>query len=177
MRQRSRASAADRSGPPQPPADPYGLALGWLGTRELSARQVRQRLSRRGVAAPEVDETIARLTANGALDEQRMALAAARLETVIRGRGPARTRQKLRALGLPDAASDAAMSATLADVDVDALLDRALEIKLRKTPAGALDQAATRRLVGALVRQGFDAGDVFKRLRTRGAKSAADGDD
>ncbi len=177
MRQRSRASAADRGAPPEPPADPYGLALGWLGTRELSARQVRQRLSRRGVTAPDIDETIARLTANGALDEQRMALAAARLETVIRGRGPARTRQKLRALGLPDAASEAAMTATLADVDVDALLDRALEVKLRRVPAGALDQAVTRRLVGALVRQGFDAGAVFKRLRQRGAKSPDDSDD
>ena len=176
MRQRSRVSAADRSGPPEPPADPHGLALGWLGARELSARQVRQRLSRRGVAAPDIDETIARLTANGVLDEQRMALAAARLETVIRGRGPARTRQKLRALGLPDAASEAALAATLADVDVDALLDRALEIKLRKTPAGALDAAAMRRIVGALVRQGFDPGSVFTRLRQRGAR-AADSDD
>ena len=176
MRRRSRASAADGGGPPEPPADPYGLALSWLGLRELSARQLRQRLARRGVLAPDIDVVLERLVANGVLDEARMALAAARLETVIRGRGPARTRQKLRALGLPDAASDAAMTATLADVDVDALLDRALEIKLRKTPAGALDQAATRRVVGALVRQGFDAGAVFKRLRQRGAK-AADSDD
>ena len=171
MRRRSRASAAD-GGPPAPPADPYGLALGWLGLRELSAHQVRQRLGRRGVPAVDIDTTIERLTANGVLDEARMALAAARLETVIRGRGPARTRQKLRALGLSVAASDAAMNATLADVDMDALLDRALEIRLRKAPAGALDQAATRRIVGALVRQGFDPGSVFKRLRQRGARTA-----
>ena len=177
MRQRSRGSAADRGGPPEPPADPYGLALGWLGARELSARQVRQRLTRRGVAPSDVDETVARLTANGALDEQRMALAAARLETVIRGRGPARTRQKLRALGLPDSASKAAIAATLADVDVDALLDRALDIKLRKTAAGGVDQATARRVVGALVRQGFDASAVFKRLRQRGANTADDAGD
>ncbi len=170
MRRRSRASAAD-GGPPAPPADPYGLALGWLGLRELSARQVQQRLARRGVAPTDIDAVIARLTANGVLDEARMALAAARLETVIRGRGPARTRQKLRALGLPDAATSAALEATLADVDLDALLDRALEIRLRKAPAGALDQAATRRIVGALVRQGFDPGSVFKRLRQRGARA------
>ncbi len=143
--------------------------------RELSARQVRQRLSRRGVAAPDIDETIARLTANGVLDEQRMALAAARLETVIRGRGPARTRQKLRALGLPDAASEAAMTATLADVDVDALLDRALDLRLRKMRGGALDQASIRRIVGALVRQGFDASAVLRRLRRHGAEAADDG--
>ena len=177
MRRRSRASAPDGGGPPEAPVDPYGLALSWLGLRELSARQVRQRLALRGVPPPDIDPIIDRLVASGALDEQRMALAAARLETVIRGRGPARTRQKLRALGLPAAASDAALAATLADVDVDALLDRALEITLRKTSAGALDQAATRRIVGALVRQGFDAGSVFKRLRQRGATASDDVDD
>ncbi|HUU33207.1 MAG TPA: RecX family transcriptional regulator [Vicinamibacterales bacterium] len=148
-----------------------------MGLRELSARQVRQRLARRGVLPADIDSAIERLTAIGVLDEARMALAAARLETVIRGRGPARTRQKLRALGLPDATSEAAIGATLADVDVDALLDRALETKLRRAPAVVLDAAATRRIVGALVRQGFDAGAVFRRLRKRGAQTSADSDD
>ena len=177
MRRKSRASATDGGGAPEPPADPYSLALAWLGLRELSARQVRRRLARRNVAASDIDVIIDRLVASGALDERRMALAAARLETVIRGRGPSRTRQKLRALGLPDAASDAALAATLADVDVEAVLDRALDIRLRKVPAGALDQAATRRVVSALVRQGFDPGAVFKRLRKLGARSVDDAGD
>ena len=171
MPRKSRASAADGSGPPPPPTDPYGLALGWLGLRELSVRQVRQRLARRGVPAPDIEKAIERLVASGAVDERRMALAAARLETVIRGRGPASTRQKLRALGLPDAAADAALTDALADVDVDALLDRALAARLRRLPPGPLDQAATRRVVSALVRQGFDAGAAFSRLRTRAAKT------
>ena len=177
MARRSRASAADGSGPPAPPADPYGLALGWLGLRELSVRQVRQRLARRGVPAPDIETAIERLVASGALDERRMALAAARLETVIRGRGPARTRQKLRALGLPDDAANAALTDALADVDIEALLDRALALRLRKLPPGPLDAAVTRRVVSALVRQGFDAGAVFSRLRTRGAKAPTESDD
>ena len=55
--------------------------------------------------------------------------------------------------------------------------DRALDIRLRKVPAGALDQAATRRVVSALVRQGFDPGAVFKRLRKLGARSVDDAGD
>ncbi len=140
-------------------------------------RQIRQRLSRRGVAAEAIDEVVTRLVATGVLDERRMALAAARLETVIRGRGPSRTRQKLRALGLPDEAAEAAVTATLADVDLDALLDRALETRLRRLPSGPLDHAATRRLVGALVRQGFDAGAVLRRLKGRGAEIDRGADD
>jgi SOS response regulatory protein OraA/RecX len=48
---KSRASAAERE--PLTPAQARTLALGWLGMRELSKTQVRQRLRRRGVE-PEV---------------------------------------------------------------------------------------------------------------------------
>ena len=65
----------------------------------------------------------------------------------------------------------------LADVDVGALLDRALAVRLRRLPPGPLDQAATRRVVSALVRQGFDAGAVFSRLRTRASQTPAESDD
>ena len=39
----------------RPPADPYTLALHWLSLRELSARQLRQRLARRDVEAAAID--------------------------------------------------------------------------------------------------------------------------
>ena len=164
---KSRASAADR--PPLTRADARALALGWLALRELSRAQVRQRLARRGVEAAVIDSIVDDLVAIGALDEARLARAAARLETTIKGRGPARTRARLKALGLPAATVDAAVEATLEDVDLDALLDRALEKRLRGLPPGRLAPAATRRIVGALVRQGFAPGPVFARLRKRGA--------
>ncbi len=47
-------------------------------------------------------------------------------------------------------------------------------IELRRIAAGALDQAATRRIVAALVRQGFDGRAVFARLRQRGAEGDDD---
>ena len=140
MHRRSRASGTD-GGDEAAPRDPYGLALRWLGQRELSALQVRQRLARRGVAAEHIDPVVDRLVADGALNESRMALAAARLETIIKGRGPGRTRQKLRALGLPPEVADAAMATAMADVDVDTLLERALERRLRRLPSGPPDRA------------------------------------
>ncbi len=105
----------------------------------------------------------------GALNEERLALAAARRETSIRGRGPVRARLALKALGLGDATVQAALETTLAQVDVDALLERAIDKRLRGQPAGRLDRAAFRRIASALVRQGFDAQAVMNRLRRRGA--------
>ena len=171
MRRRSPGSAADRParGPRAFDGDPYTLALQWLSARELSARQLRQRLVRRLVAAEAIDAVILRLRHSGVLDESRMARAAARLETNIKGRGPARTRQKLRALGLADDDIAQAIDAALADVDVATLLDRALEKRLRREKGDVRDPAAIRRVVGALVRQGFAPGAVLKRLRARGS--------
>ena len=175
MPRRSRASAADGRGPPPPPANPVGLALGWLGLRELSAPGAPAAGTPRS-AGDGLDKAIERLVARGALDDGAWRWPPPGCETVIRGRGPARTRQKLRALGLPDAASDAALDAALADVDVDALLDRALAERLRGLPAGPLDAAATRRLVSALVRQGFDAG-ARSRACARAPRSPSEADD
>jgi len=169
VRRRSRASAADRTpGRAAPPADPYTLALQWLSLRELSARQLRQRLARRDVAGEAIDDVLARLRASGILDESRMARAAARLETAIRGRGPARARQKLKALGLADADVDQALTAALDEVDVATLLDRALEKRLRRERGDLADPATVRKVVGALVRQGFAPAAILARLRARG---------
>jgi regulatory protein len=168
---KSRASAADRSGGRRRGAsgDPFTLALQWLSVRELSARQLRQRFARREVPATAVDEVLARLRDSGVLDESRMARAAARLETTIRGRGPARARQKLRALGLSDADIAQALDAALEEVDVATLLDRALDKRLRRERGDLQNPATVRKIVGSLVRQGFAPGAVLARLRKRGS--------
>lgn len=142
--------------------------------RELSKAQVRQRLRRRGVEPEVTEEIITSLVELGALNEDRLALAAARRETAIRGRGPARARLALKALGLGDDTVSSALDATLAQVDVEALLDRALDKRLRGVPAGPLDRATFRRIAGALVRQGFDVQTVMNRLRRRGAGAPDD---
>jgi regulatory protein len=165
VRRKSRASAADPGGS----GDPYTLALQWLSVRELSARQIRQRLARRDVPADAAEAVVARLQAAGVLDESRMAHAAARLETVIRGRGPARARQKLRSLGLGDADVERALDAAFEDVDVATLLGRALDKRLARERGDLRDPAVVRRVVGSLVRQGFAPGAVLARLRARGA--------
>lgn len=171
MRRKSPGSAADRGtrGSRAFDGDPYTLALQWLSRRELSARQLRQRLARRQVAGETIEAVVLRLQQSGVLDESRMAGAAARLETAIKGRGPARTRQKLKALGLADEDIVRAIDAALEDVDVATLLDRALDKRLRREKGDIRDPATVRRVVGALVRQGFAPGAVVARLRARGA--------
>lgn len=166
-RRKSPASAADAAPPTGGAA--YGLALAWLGQRELSVAQVRQRLARRAVASDVADEVVARLTRAGLLDDARVAAAIVRQETAVKGRGPARVRARLRSLGVSASEAAAAVEAGLSKAEIDTLLDRALEKRLRGASVKGLDAAAQRRLAGALVRQGFSPSAVFARLRRRGA--------
>ena len=176
MRRRSRGSAADDSseGAERPRLDAHATALRWLSQRELSAAQVQQRLEHRGVSKDDANTVVARLVAGRVIDDVRMARAAARLETAIRGRGPARARQKLLSLGLAAATVDDALASALSEVDVQVLLDNAVERRLRREASPTLDRAAFRRVAGALVRQGFAPADVMARLRARRALGVDD---
>jgi regulatory protein len=135
-----------------------------LGQRELSEAQLRGRLLRRGCDAEAVDDALARLRQDRTLDDSRVARAAARLEAGIRGRGPARVRQRLQSLGLaPDLVQEAVAEA-FRDVDEAALLDAALDKRLRGQRVDALDDRARARLVRALVGQGFSLSAVLRRV-------------
>ena len=68
----------------------YATALRMLARRELSTSQIRDRLKQRGFARDAIDDAVSRLTANGTLDDARVARAVAR----TRGKtssGPRRT--------------------------------------------------------------------------------------
>ena len=146
-------------------ADAYLTALTMLGARELSEVQVRTRLLRRKFEAAEIDEAVERLRNDGTLDDRRVAVAAARVESSIRHRGRARVLQKIRQLGIANSTAESAVTEVFADVDEGALLDRALERRLRGKTPKSLDEKGRARIVRGLVGQGFSIEAILKRLR------------
>ncbi len=139
--------------PERTPPEPYSWGLAALGRRELTTRQLRDRLTRRGCAAEAIDAAIGRLTREGLLDDSRAARAFARTEARIKHRGPLRIRRSLEAMGVERDIASAATAEGFEDQPVPEALETALRRKLR----GPLsDDRAARRLVAYLVRQGFD---------------------
>jgi SOS response regulatory protein OraA/RecX len=145
--------------------DALTTALTWLGRRELSTAQLRDRLARRRVPDDEIDRVVARLTADRTLDDDRVALAAARTEALVRRRGRRRILQRLQQMGLAREVAARAVEAVFADVDEDVLLDRAIERSLRGRLPAALDRVELARIVRRLVGQGFAPGAIYARLR------------
>jgi regulatory protein len=146
-------------------ADAYITALTMLSARELSEAQLRTRLKRRELDAAEIDEAIARLKADRTLNDRRVALAIARMESAIKHRGRSRVLQKIRQAGIDDDTAQEAVQAVFEEVDEDAMLDKAFERRLRGKAPKELDDKGRAKVIRGLVAQGFRFEAILKRLK------------
>ena len=146
-------------------ADAYTLALTLLSARELSETQLRARLKRKEFDAAAIDEVVARLKEDRTLDDRRVALALARMESAIKHRGRARVVQKIRQAGINSDTAEDAVQEVFEEVDENALLDRALERRLRGKTARELDEKGRARVVRGLVAQGFRLEAILKKMK------------
>jgi regulatory protein len=149
--------------------DAYTLALTWLSRRELSTRQIRERLTRREIPSDEIDRVVERLTADRSLSDRRVALAAARTDVNVRGRGRRRVLHHLQQIGIDPETAAEAVHEVFGEIDEAALLDTAIERSLRGRDAASLDRNGLARIVRRLVSQGFNPGAVYARLRRKGS--------
>src|SRR5205823_3089691 len=134
----------------------YLDGLKMLARRELSEAQVRQRLARRGHDADAIDQAIAKLRAERAIDDARVAESIARTETSIRRRGKLRVRRQIESAGIADATARRAIDDVFAAIDDEALLEASLAKRLRGR-ATIADDRELARLYRYLVGQGFEA--------------------
>jgi len=135
-----------------------------LGRRELSERQVRQRLARKGYENEDINAAIDRLTQDRSLDDERAARAMAHAETSLKKRGQGRVKQRLKAAGISPAVAQRAIQETFESIDSDALLSSALQKRLRGREHIA-DEAEFQRLFRYLVGQGFEPDRILALLR------------
>jgi regulatory protein len=142
----------------------YIDALRMLGRRELSEAQIRQRLARREHDPEAIDEAVARLIEERAIDDNRVAEAIARMETGIRKRGKLRVRRKIESVGISPAIARRALDEVLGNLDDDDLLESALAKRLRRGAAIG-DEREFNRLYRYLVGQGFEPQRVLALLK------------
>ena len=145
-----------------PPAYLAGLRL--LSRRELSAAQIRDRLTRHGHPPDEIEAALDRLRQDGALDDRRMARAYASTAARVKGRGRLRILRELEASGVDRETARTAVGEVFDEVDEATLLERALTKRLR----GPLrDAGQFRRLHQYLTRLGFPPAAITSALKKR----------
>jgi regulatory protein len=144
----------------------YVVGLTLLARRELAEAQVRTRLARRKFDEDDIDAAVARLRGERAIDDRRTALACARTEVRIRHRGRARVVRQVEALGIARDIARDAVAEVFAEIDESALLEEALDRRLRHGMSLS-DPAVFRRVHRYLLGQGFEPGRVMTLLRQR----------
>jgi len=144
----------------------YDDGVTMLARRELSELQVRQRLARKGHGAEAIDEAIARLREERAIDDARVAEAIARTETSRRRRGKRRVRMQIQRAGISNATAKRAVDEVFDAIDDDALLEASLAKRLRGRETIA-DDREFHRLYRYLIGQGFEADRVMRALTAR----------
>lgn len=124
-----------------------------VGRRAMSRRDLERKLREKGASEAEAHYAAEWMEAIGAINDADYAAVLAR-HCADLGYGPQRVREKLYEKGVPRELWDDALD-TLPDPAEQ--IDRFLSSKLR---GGEADEAAKRRLTGALVRRGFSWGDI-----------------
>ena len=149
----------------EPRPDAYATALTLLAVRELSVSQLRTRLLRRKLDPDDIDAAIGRLQADGTLSDRRVAIALARMESVIKHRGRARVIRKVRQAGIDADTAEEAVREVFEDVDEEQLLETALGRRLKGNTSRELDERGRARVVRGLLAQGFRLESILRRLK------------
>jgi regulatory protein len=144
----------------------YIDGLKMLGRRELSEKQVRQRLARKAYDQDEIDEAVARLREERAINDQRVAEAIVRMETGIRKRGKVRVRMQLERAGIAKETAKTVIDSVFEAIDDAALLESALRKRLRGRTTIA-DEREFARLFRYLIGQGFESDRIMQALRAK----------
>jgi regulatory protein len=151
-----------------------GLRL--LARRELSVKELRDRLLDREHAPDDVDRAIEHLLETQALDDARVARAYARTAATVKGRGRLRVMRELNAMGIAKETASEALAEVFADVDERSLIAKALQKKMRGRPRIA-NVAERARLYQYLMRQGFTPAGIAAAFRKLGGSRGDAADD
>jgi regulatory protein len=144
----------------------YLTGLKMLARRELSEAQLRTRLIRRQFEPDDIEEAVERLRQERAVDDRRAALACARTEAQVRQRGRARVIRQVESLGIAHDIARAAVAEVFGELNESALLEQALDKRLRRGVTLA-DPAAAGRVYRYLIAQGFEPGRVSAILQSK----------
>ena len=95
-----------RAAPAAPTGTPRAAALTCLSRRDYTIREITDTLNDRGYPGLEVDAAVRSLTADGALDDRRVAAAYVRTASQVKGRGRLRIAHELEARGISRALAE-----------------------------------------------------------------------
>lgn len=135
-----------------------------LERRSFSIGELRRRLRQKGHPPSAIEYAIQRAVQQRLLDDEAFALHYVQ-SRAGRGRGPARLRQDLRALAVPEACIEAALRAQWPEPEASFDLAATLAARRARQLGSLPRDVKRRRLLGFLARRGFSGSRVAELIR------------
>jgi regulatory protein len=151
----------ERSASSKNSTDPLARAVDLLSRREHSPAELVAKLRAKGFMDDEINAAVELLIERGLLSTERYVHARVQ-QTVSRGQGPRRLRQRLREAGLDGRAIDTQLAQETEGIDWEAQATEACARKFGSDPAA--DRREWNRRARFLLARGFDQGSVRKVL-------------
>lgn len=149
---------------PEPYARALELALKLVSQREHTAKQLREKLAKRGCEPEEIRGALAELQRSGFQDDRRYARIFAEDKRRLQSWGARRIRLELGRAGIARDVLDELFADDEAELDAPSELEVALELLRRKQP-DLTDPKVKQRMAGMLARRGIASATVFAALR------------
>jgi regulatory protein len=148
----------------------HALEAGYrfLGRRDRTMAEVRERLEAAEIEADVVDEAIAELRRQGYLDDVRYAQRFAEDRRTIDAWGAERIERRLLAVGV----DPALIADVLGERGAAEELEAALAVLRRRFPRAPADDRDRDRALGLLVRKGYDLELAYDAVRAYGQEAA-----
>jgi regulatory protein len=137
------------------------VAYRFLGRRDRTVAEVRERLGAEEIEAEVVDDAIAELTRQGYLDDARYAHRFAEDRRTLDAWGAERIERRLLAVGV----ESALIAAALGERGAAEELEAALAVLRRRFPRAPADDRDRDRALGLLVRKGYDLDLAYDAVR------------
>ena len=137
-----------------------------LAARAYSVAELKQKLRRKGFAAAAIEEAVVRLKKLRFLDDRRLAEQYASSLARNRAFGRYRVERELKARRVDPRAVEPAVRAAFEETDERALLEMALDRKVRNLRL-PVTRARLWALCTSLRRRGFRSDDIMKAVRAR----------
>lgn len=143
----------------------YDRALDLLGFRARSATELRRRLVQKGIERPRAEAAVARLEAQGLVDDRSYARTLARSKALGAGASKRRIGQELARRGVDREVADEALAEVWREEEVDQTAAAERLARKRLGSLGGLDAPSRRRrLYAFLARRGYDADEIRRAL-------------
>ncbi len=142
----------------------YTHALNLLSKKSRSRWEMRRLLARRCERDALIESVLDKCVARGYLDDVKYAVQLARVQTERKRHGRRRVAQELRARGLAEDIIDQTLQEIFSSLDEMALLQKAIESKLRHWTR-PLNRQKIKKMYDQLVRAGFDTDLIVRALR------------